>query len=58
LQAKLARFGYGAVASGVYDSATAEIITAFQRHWRPDHVSGTADPGTRDMLAAVFAAQG
>ncbi len=58
LQADLARFGYGAIASGIYDTATAEIITAFQRHWRPAHVSGIADPGTRDMLAALLGNRG
>ena len=55
LQAELARFGYGMVATGVYDDATAEIITAFQRHWRPTHVSGIADDQTQDLLAALMA---
>ena len=56
LQADLARFGYGAVTTGIYDVATAEIIMALQRHWRPFQISGTADAGTQDLLAALIAA--
>ena len=58
LQVELARFGFGAVNTGHYDAATAEIITAFQRHWRPARVSGIADAQTQDLLAALSAASG
>ncbi len=58
LQVELARFGFGAVNTGHYDAATAEIITAFQRHWRPARVSGIADAQTQDLLAALIAASG
>ncbi len=29
------------------------LITAFQRHWRPERVDGLADPETRGLLGAV-----
>lgn len=31
-------------------------LRAFQRHWRPEAVTGTADPGTLARLGAVLAA--
>jgi N-acetylmuramoyl-L-alanine amidase len=34
------------------------LLRAFQRHWRPESVSGEADAGTRARLAAVAAAIG
>jgi N-acetylmuramoyl-L-alanine amidase len=55
LQGDLARFGYGAKETGVFDTATVEIVTALQRHWRPARVDGVADSGTRDVLAALLA---
>jgi len=58
LQGNLARFGYGAVNTGVYDAATAEITTALQRHWRPRLVNGIADAETQSLLAALIAALG
>lgn len=56
LQALLAMLGYGLTVTGVYDLATEQVVTAFQRHWRPARVDGIADPSTlrtlRDLLAA------
>src|SRR4051812_48681936 len=40
LQHALARYGYGLAATGQYDAATAEVVTAFQRHFRPERVDG------------------
>lgn len=46
LQSMLALFGYDLPVTGVYDGATAAVITAFQRHWRPEKVDGRADRST------------
>ena len=35
LQQELAEFGYGIEPTGRYDTATQEVVTAFQRHFRP-----------------------
>lgn len=55
LQAGLARFGYGVPQTGVADAATRAVVTAFQRHFRPERVDGAADPGTAGRLAALLA---
>jgi len=55
LQRALARFGYAADVTHVYDTSTAEIITAFQRHFRPARVDGLADVSTRNTLARLLA---
>ena len=54
LQNKLARLGYGAEVTGVYDRNTQEIVTAFQRHFRPARVDGLADASTQDTLARLM----
>jgi N-acetylmuramoyl-L-alanine amidase len=54
LQGGLARLGYDAARSGVYDDACATTITAFQRHWRPEKVDGVADGETRARLMALL----
>ncbi|HVV92647.1 MAG TPA: N-acetylmuramoyl-L-alanine amidase [Hyphomicrobiales bacterium] len=57
LQALLALYGYGIEIDGRYDAPTAAVVAAFQRHFRPAHVDGVADPGTiltlRNLLAAL-----
>jgi N-acetylmuramoyl-L-alanine amidase len=53
LQQSLADYGYGIAVSGTYDDATAMVVTAFQRHFRPALVHGIADPSTRDTLARL-----
>ena len=50
LQSKLAAFGYGLMPSGLYDSATALVVTAFQRHFHPEAVTGMADGETIGRL--------
>ena len=55
LQESLANYGYGIAVSGDYDQATAMVVTAFQRHFRPALVHGIADPSTRDTLARLIA---
>jgi N-acetylmuramoyl-L-alanine amidase len=59
LQRLLADYGYGITASGHYDSATHEVVTAFQRHFRTARVDGIADVSTvrtLEKLVAVKAA--
>ena len=54
-QEGLAEFGYGVPVHGVFDEATAQVVTAFQRHFRPRRVDGVADPETARVLARVLA---
>ena len=54
LQAGLTRLGYDSAPNGAYDTATAAIVRAFQRHWRPDRVDGAADGETRARLIALL----
>ncbi len=56
LQAGLTRLGYDSAPSGRYDEATVRIVSAFQRHWRPDRFDGIADGETRARLMAVLRA--
>lgn len=56
LQRELAVYGYGVERSGIYDAATATVVTAFQRHFRPGRVDGIADASTRQTLARLIAA--
>lgn len=58
LQSMLARFGYGLEISGVYDQRMVDVVSAFQRHWRPGKVDGIADGETLATLAALMRAQG
>jgi N-acetylmuramoyl-L-alanine amidase len=55
LQQALAKYGYGVPISGKYDSATMEVVTAFQRHFRPARVDGIADHSTLVTLQALLA---
>jgi N-acetylmuramoyl-L-alanine amidase len=58
LQKSLAEYGYGVAVSGEYDSNTQEVITAFQRHFRPERIDGVADPSTRSTLQELLANRG
>lgn len=55
LQTALGRYGYGIAASGKYDPATVDVVTAFQRHFRPERVDGVADHSTLTTLQALLA---
>jgi N-acetylmuramoyl-L-alanine amidase len=35
-----------------------EVVTAFQRHFRPERVDGQADPSTRSTLQELLAGRG
>src|SRR5882724_2282838 len=54
LQAALARYGYNVPTSGKFDGATMEVVTAFQRHFRPERVDGIADHSTMTTLHALL----
>lgn len=54
LQHALARYGYGIEADGQYNAATMEVVTAFQRHFRPERVDGLVDHSTLTTLQALL----
>jgi N-acetylmuramoyl-L-alanine amidase len=49
----LAIIGYRVAPEGPLDPALATVLRAFQRHWRPEAVTGQADSGTLARLLAV-----
>ena len=51
----LASYGYGVPTHGKYDGPTMEVVTAFQRHFRPERVDGVADHSTMSTLHALLA---
>ncbi len=57
LQAMFALYGYGLPLTGVYDAVTQDVVSAFQRRYRPALVDGRADASTlatlRDLIAAL-----
>ena len=54
MQTAFARYGYGIPVTGKFDGATMEVVTAFQRHFRPDRVDGVADHSTMATLHALL----
>jgi N-acetylmuramoyl-L-alanine amidase len=56
LQQMLAAYGYGVEITGAYDSATRDVVAAFQRHFRPERVDGIADVSTLETLRALLGA--
>jgi N-acetylmuramoyl-L-alanine amidase len=56
LQAGLTRLGYDSAPSGQYGPETQTIVSAFQRHWRPERVDGVADGETRARLVHLLRA--
>lgn len=55
LQHALARYGYGIETDGQYNAPTMEVVTAFQRHFRPERVDGLVDHSTLTTLQALLA---
>jgi N-acetylmuramoyl-L-alanine amidase len=59
LQSALASYGYDLAPTGLYDAATTDVVTAFQRHFRPQRVDGIADHSTvmtlRSLLESINA---
>jgi N-acetylmuramoyl-L-alanine amidase len=58
VRAALAAIGYAVAPEGALDPALRAVLAAFQRHWRPEAVTGQADTGTLARLAAVARAVG
>ena len=56
LQQMLALYGYGIEITGAYDPGTQDVVTAFQRHFRPARVDGVADGSTLTTLQRLIAA--
>ncbi len=54
LQQAFAKYGYGIPVSGRYDGPTMDVVTAFQRHFRPARVDGIADVSTLSTLHALL----
>ena len=58
----LALYGYTIDVNGIYDLATEQVVTAFQRHFRQERVDGVADASTittlRDLIASLPLTQG
>jgi N-acetylmuramoyl-L-alanine amidase len=57
VQELLARYGYGLEPTGQFDGLTHDIITAFQRHFRPAKIDGVADESTIETLRALLSAR-
>jgi len=51
----LAAVGYRVAPEGALDPALSSVLRAFQRHWRPEAVTGQADDGTRARLEGLIA---
>jgi N-acetylmuramoyl-L-alanine amidase len=57
LQRAFAAYGYGIAPTGVYDIPTAQVVIAFQRHFRPERIDGRADLSTIRTLHELIAAK-
>ena len=55
MQNLLNEYGYGVTVAGNYDSTTHDVVTAFQRHFRPERVDGATDASTRATLRELLA---
>jgi N-acetylmuramoyl-L-alanine amidase len=53
VRAALAEIGYRVAPEGAFDPALAIVLHAFQRHWRPEAITGQADAGTLARLLGV-----
>jgi N-acetylmuramoyl-L-alanine amidase len=58
MQRALAEYGYGVELNGSFDTATYEVVVAFQRHFRPGRIDGVYDPSTRNTLQSLLGARG
>jgi N-acetylmuramoyl-L-alanine amidase len=56
VQSLLARYGYGIEATGGFDPKTEFVVTAFQRHFRPERVDGRIDQSTVTTLERLITA--
>ncbi len=56
LQQMLALYGYGIDVTAEFDRETEDVVTAFQRHFRPERVDGAADRSTVETLRRLIEA--
>jgi N-acetylmuramoyl-L-alanine amidase len=56
-QTLLRQYGYDIPTSGNFDAPTRDVVTAFQRHFRPALVDGAADTSTIATIKALLAAR-
>ncbi|MEH6694259.1 MAG: N-acetylmuramoyl-L-alanine amidase [Hyphomonas sp.] len=54
LQNMLGAIGYGLEETGHFDETTRLVISAFQRRYVPDQITGAADPVTQERVALVY----
>jgi N-acetylmuramoyl-L-alanine amidase len=54
IQSALAEYGYGLELTGRCDEATRQVVTAFQRHFRPEKVDGLVDRSTAQTLERLL----
>lgn len=54
LQMLLSDYGYGIIASGIFDHETEAVVTGFQRHFRRQKVDGIADASTLATLKRLL----
>jgi N-acetylmuramoyl-L-alanine amidase len=54
IRAALAEIGYRVAPEGALDPGLSSVLRAFQRHWRPEAITGQADDGTLVRLEAVL----
>jgi N-acetylmuramoyl-L-alanine amidase len=57
LQAMFTLYGFGIPPSGVFDEETENVVTAFQRHFRPARIDGVADASTVKTLLHLIVAR-
>ena len=55
MQQSFASYGYGSPVNGQFDAGTMDVVTAFQRHFRPGRIDGVADHSTLSTLQALLA---
>jgi N-acetylmuramoyl-L-alanine amidase len=58
MQSSLSEYGYGITINSNYDSEMHEVVTAFQRHFRPERVDGVSDASTRNTLKDLLIHRG
>ena len=61
LKQRFRQYGYGIGEDSQFDAGTEAVVTAFQRHFRPERVDGVADVSTvvtLDRLIAALPVQG
>ncbi|MCB1385037.1 MAG: N-acetylmuramoyl-L-alanine amidase [Nitratireductor sp.] len=56
LQEMLSLYGYGVPLDGRFGLETGQVVTAFQRHFRPQKVDGIADASSIETLHRLLAA--